>query len=102
MLNFKKYNLHVNFDIYFYILIMLICQVVLECIQQMELVFEYLHTNYVDLSGGVRMHSADVISIRVQGIILSGLSGSRFITMRVAYESYYYDEINSLITDENI
>ena len=61
-----------------------------------------LHTNYVDLSGGVRMHSADGISIRVQGIILSGLSGSRFITMRVAYESYYYDEIYSLIIDENI
>ena len=54
------------------------------------------------LSGGVRMHSADVISIRVQVIILSGLSGSRFITMRVAYESYYYDEINSLIIDESI
>ena len=48
------------------------------------------------------MHSADVISIRVQGIILSGLSGSRFITMRVVYESYYYDEIYSLIIDENI
>ena len=61
-----------------------------------------LHTNYVDLSGGVRVHSADVISIRVQGIILSGLSGSRFITMRVAYQSYHYDEINSLIIDENI
>ena len=61
-----------------------------------------LHTNYVDLSGGVRMHSADVISIRVQGRILSGLSGSRFITMRVAYESSYYDEINSLIIDESI
>ena len=37
-----------------------------------------LHTNYVDLSG------------------------SRFITMRVAYQSYYYDEINSLMIDENI
>ena len=61
-----------------------------------------LHTNYVDLSGDVRMHSADGISIRVQGRILSELSGSRFITMRVAYESYYHDEINSLITDENI
>ena len=61
-----------------------------------------LDTNYVDLSGGVRMHSADVISIRVQVIILSGLSGSRFITMRVVYESYYYDEINSLIIDESI
>ena len=81
---------------------MLICQVVLECIQQMELVFEYLHTNYVDLSGGVRMHSADVISIRVQGRILFGLSGSRFITMQVAYESYYYDEIKALIIDEYI
>ena len=61
-----------------------------------------LHTNYVDLSGGVRMHSADVISIRVQGRILSGLSESRFITMQVAYESYYYDGIYSLIIDENI
>ena len=57
MLNFMKYNLHVNFDIYFYILIMLICQVVLECIQQMELVFEYkveyfLGCQEVDLSQG--------------------------------------------------
>ena len=48
------------------------------------------------------MHSADVISIPVQGIILSGLSGSRFITMQVAYESYYYDKRKALITDENI
>ena len=55
MHNFMKYNLHVNFDIYFYILIILICQVVLECIQQMELVFQYkveyfLGCQEVDLS----------------------------------------------------
>ena len=30
------------------------------------------------------MHLADVISIPAQGIILSGLSGSRLVTMRVA------------------
>ena len=50
--------------IYYYIIVWIYAQ--LQEIQSAcKLWYLLLNTNYVDLSGGVRMHSADGISIRV-------------------------------------